>query len=249
MAKYTLLNNSSHLNTRIITQRGAKYGENIHFIPVIADELANLIVDYPVCLMRENEAGQFGLYAILGFEPGENLYLQDNNWDATYIPLHVRRQPFMLGIQPDEKEGSSEESIVITIDMDSKRVSDHEGEALFKDDGSNTPFLENIRDILTYLMRGRESTKAFITQLNDLELIESAQLDITFPNGEKKSFDGLYTINQEKLNQLSGYTLEQFNKKGYLQASYLLTSSIGHFNKLLNRKDKANSSTNPDSKS
>ena len=97
MANPVALNNKTHRDLRVITSRGAGFGENIHIVPVIADELGNLVLDYPVCLIKDPETGRFKMSALLGFDPGENLYLEGDRWNALYVPLHVQRQPFMVG--------------------------------------------------------------------------------------------------------------------------------------------------------
>lgn len=237
MANLVLLDSNKHRNLRVITSRGAEYGENVHLVPVIADELSGLVLDYPVCLLKDEETGQFGLHALLGFDPGENLYLSGDKWDATYVPLHVKRQPFMVGIAANQGEEATSENAVITIDLDSKRVQQSEGEALFTEVGSRTAYLTAIDSLLAELMNGIKTTEAYVAAIAELDLIESAQVNITFANGDQRTYDGLYTINADKLNELSGEALEELNRKGFLQASYLLLASMGQLQKLIARKN------------
>lgn len=237
MADNVVLSSDRHRDFRVITSRGADYGENVHFVPVIADELSRLVLEYPVCLMKDNETDQFGLYAMLGFEPGENLFLKGDTWDGAYIPLNIRRQPFMVALTAEPGEEPTPEKTVITIDMDSKRVQDSEGESLFNEDGSWTPFLQGVGQLLSGLAPGIKRTDAFIAALTEHHLIEPAQLTVAFADGEQRRFDGLYSVNDEKLRELSGDTLEDLHSKGYLQASYLIIASIGHVQKLIERKN------------
>lgn len=238
MANPVVLDSKVHRNTKVITSRGAQYGENIHFVPVVANELPNLVLDYPVFLMKDHETGQFGMNALLGFDPGENLYLSGDIWDAGYVPMHVRRQPFMVAFQAEKNPDSPPNKAVVTIDMDSKRVQENEGEALFNDDGSSSNYLAQINSLLANVMSGIESTKSFISAISDNDLIKPSQFEVSFSNGEKKRFEGFYTLDEEKLNDLSDETLLSFYGKGYLQACYLMSSSMGHVNKLVGRKNK-----------
>ena len=75
MTNFTILDKNKHRDLRVITDRGAEFGENTHLVPVIAEELHTLILEYPVCLLKNDDTGQFGLHALLGFEAGENLFL------------------------------------------------------------------------------------------------------------------------------------------------------------------------------
>lgn len=230
------INNDAHKNVRVITRRGADFGENSHFVPVVADEVGNLVLDYPVFFLQDTQSGEFTLNAILGFESGENLFLDGDKWDATYLPVQVRRQPFMVGLQTEGNDQSKSRG-VLSLDMDSKRVSETEGEALFNEDGTGTPFLENMNGLISRLMAGIESTKAFIKALQEHDLIMATKLDVRFGDGTSKSFDGLHCVKEEKLRELSDETITEFYKKGYLQACFMIMASMGNVQKLIALKN------------
>lgn len=235
MAKVVAVNFEQHQNLKVITQRGAEYGEGIHLVPVVANELRNLVLEYPVCITKNPETGQFSLAALLGFEPGENLFLLDAQWRAQYIPLHIRRQPFMVGYR--NAEDTNGESAVITLDMESNRVQEEQGEPLFNEDGSKTQYFEEVSSVLSQLMGGMESTDAFLKMLADNDLIEPAQLDVRFASGEQKRYEGLYTVNDEKLQELDAERVLAMHTQGYLQAAYWLTASLGQVRKLIQLKN------------
>lgn len=233
MVNPVALHNKTHRNTRIITIRGAEFGENIHFVPVMGDELRHLVLDYLVCFMKDPETGQFSLFALLGFEPGENLYLRGEQWNASYVPLHIRRQPFLVARPPEGSSGKA----VISLDMDSARVQELSGEALFNEDGSNTPYLDQVIQVMSALIAGTDSTKAFIETVSGLDLIAPAQLNITFADGEQKRFEGLYNISEEKLHELTGDKLEQLHKRGFLEACTLMMASMGQVQRLIDLRN------------
>lgn len=233
MSNFTLLDKNKHKNTRILTGRGTEFGENVHLLPVIIDELANLVLEYPVCLIKSNDTGQFGLQALLGFEVGENLFLQGNEWAANYLPLHLKRQPFMVGVNAKQGEQPSPENTVITINTESTRVQETTGELIFDDNGDITPFMQEINNLLSILVSGMLRTDSFIKALSEHNLIEPIQLTVNLLNNEEKRFDGIYTVNEVKLKQLDNNTLVDFNNKGYLQACYLLLASMGNIQKLI----------------
>jgi hypothetical protein len=236
MTNFTVLDKNIHRNTRVITDRGAEYGENIHLVPVIGDELTQLILEYPVCLIKSNDTGQFGLQALLGFEPEENLYLNGRQWNANYLPLHMRRQPFMVSIKGGTGQAPSPENSVITINTNNPRVQEEHGELLFNESGNSTPFLNEMNKMLSSLVNGIVRTEAFIKVLAEFDLIEPVHLDISFTNEETKRFEGIYTINEEKLKQIDLDKLNSLHKQGYLQACYLLLASMGNVQKLIQLK-------------
>ncbi|AMX02908.1 SapC family protein [Microbulbifer thermotolerans] len=235
MAKAVALNNERHRNLRVITKRGAEYGENTNLVPVIADELRNLVLEYPVCITKNPNNGQFSLCALLGFEPDENLFLYGDEWKAEYLPLHIRRQPFMVGHKKTSAEGDTEALII--IDTDSERVQEKEGERLFNDDGSKSSYLEEVTVILSQLISGMTSTSAFLKYLAEEDLIEPVQLSVRFSNGEQKRYEGLYTVNDEKLQKLDAARLVSMHQRGYLQAAYWLSASMGQVRKLIALKN------------
>lgn len=233
------LNNESHRNLTVVSKRGAEYGEATHLIPVVANELRNLVLEYPVCITKDPSNGQFSLCALLGFEPGGNLYLNGDRWDAQYIPMHIRRQPFMVGYKNPQAAPGEDKGAVITLDLNSKRVNEDggEGERLFDDEGNNTPFMQQVSDLMGQLMAGMESTNAFLNILADSDLIEPAHINVQFASGEQKRYEGLYTINEEKLQKLDADKLVHFHQHGFLQAAYWLGASMGQVRKLIALKN------------
>lgn len=205
MTTFVPLDKSRHKHTRIITQRGAEYGENIHLVPVVADELNHLILEYPVCFVKSHETGQFGLNALLGFEPGENLYLNENEWRANYLPLHFKRQPFMVSVngnpngQPNERPNAK--NSVITMNIDSARIletnpsevqtnvqdqsQELSSEPLFEPNGEPSTYLTEINGLLSALLNGIVRTEKFISTLSEFNLIEPIQLNVTLSNEQQ----------------------------------------------------------------
>ncbi|WP_158969388.1 SapC family protein [Paraglaciecola sp. L3A3] len=237
MAGYTILDPKQHKDLRIITERGAEYGENLHIVPVLADELKVLVAEYAIFFIKDNQTGQFGLNVLTGFEPGENLYLQKNLWQAHYVPLNLVRQPFMVGIKGEEGDKPSPQNTLVTINLDSPRVNKEKGEALFDTKGKSTDFLNSINGLLVKFVQGMPRTQEFINTLLALELLMPITLKFTLADGEKKSFSGLYNIDEEKLAVLSGNELQSLHQKGYLQACHMIIASFGQIQKLIDWKN------------
>jgi hypothetical protein len=232
-----ILNNNTHRNLRVNISRGAEFGEKIHIVPVIGDELSKLALDFQVYIMKNQDTGNYSLNALMGLEPGENLYLQGEHWAASHLPLHMRRQPFLLAFTNEEKQTTEDNEAHIAIDMDNKRVNESQGQAIFNEDGSKTPYLEDTMRVLELLAKGIESTEAFISILVEHDLIESTQLNITFANGEKQSLQGIYALNAEKLDELKGEVVAELHSRGFLQACYLMVASMGQVAKMIKMKN------------
>ncbi|MDU0355038.1 SapC family protein [Paraglaciecola aquimarina] len=239
MAGYTILDPKQHQDLKIITTKSAELGDSHHIIPVLAEELRALVAEYPICFIKDNQTGQFGLNVLTGFELGENLFLQAQAWNASYVPLHIRRQPFMVGIKGEEGDTPTPDNTIVTINLDSPKVNKEQGEALFDEDAKPTELLSQVNRMLVNLVQGIPRTEAFVKSLLEHDLLMPVKLDLALASGEKKSFTGLYNINEEKLATLSGDTLQTFHQKGYLQACHLIMASFGQVQKLIAWKNKA----------
>jgi hypothetical protein len=228
MINSVILDKNKHKHTHIKTERGAKYGEAINYVPVIADEIAELVLEYPVYFIKNNQTGQFELFALTGFEKGQNLFLNGNLWKADYIPLHIQRQPFMLAVGERDQT-----KLTVTINENHSRVNTSEGELLFDESLEPTLFLQSVSDKLIKLMDGEQRTRAFIDDLLKNNLIEAVQLNITKSNGNTQSYKGLYSISSDALQTLCASSLSELHKMGYLQACHLILASSGHIKKLI----------------
>ena len=238
MAKIELLNNINHKDLKVRIERSAELGDNMWFTPTFPQEFRSLQNQYPIVFTRNEQIGQFQAVALLGFEIGENLYLDDNGWNARYIPLSVMRQPFLIGYQDAEKDGVAINQMVISVDMDNPRVSTTEGTAIFLEHGGNTEYLERINSILNLMHEGFERNSAFIDMLMGMDLLESFVLDIELDNGDEHRMSGFYTINEESLSGLTGDDLFILNNNGHLESIYMAIASMSNIASLVAKKNK-----------
>jgi hypothetical protein len=226
-----LLNNVDHRELRIITKRGAAYGDKVMFALAIPGEFRTLQMHYPIVFRKSDDGTSFEPVALFGLQEGENLFLKADGWDATDVPLAIERHPFLIGVNGDE--------LLVHVDLDSARVSRSEGEPAFLPHGGNTEYLERINSTLLALHQGLLSLPSFVAALLEHELIESFVLDIELNDGSQGRLAGFYTINEDKLNALGGATLERLHKNGYLQAIYMQMASLSNFRALIERKNRA----------
>ena len=222
-----LLNNIQHKDLRVITRRGAQWGDDFMSAPVTVDEFRKLQAHYPVVFQRDDKGG-FVPTALFGLQDGENLFLTEDGWDADYLPLSVQRLPFSIGIADDEMR--------MMVDMDSKRVSlGAEGEAVFLPLGGTTDFTENANSLLRTLHEGLQATTDFIQTLMKHDLLESFVLDVERPDGSCGQLVGYYMIHEERLAALDSSTVGLLHQADYLQPIYMAIASLSNFTKLIKR--------------
>jgi len=226
-----LLNNIDHKDLRVITKRAAAYGDDVKFALTFPAEFRNIQAHYPI-VFHKSVDGKFQSIALLGFQDKENLFLGPDGWDAPYVPLTIERQPFLIGFRDREP--------LVHIDLASPRVSRTEGEALFREYGGSSDFLERMSSVLLTIHQGLEAMPAFIDALLQHDLLESFVLDVELNDRSQHRLTGFYTINEERLGTLDAGGLERMHKTGYLQAIYMALASLSHFRDLIERRNRLN---------
>jgi len=226
MSRHAHLNNIEHRELKVITRRGAPYGDDLMYALTFPGEFRNIQSHYPIVFGRAQD-GTYTPLALFGFRDKQNLFLRDDKWDALYLPLMVERQPFLIGTAANGK--------VVHVDLESPRVSRTEGESLFLEHGGQTPYLEHITRVLGALHDGIESTPAFIAALVEHNLLESFVLDIKFTDGAQHRFTGFHTVQEERLAKLDAAALGKLHERGYLLPIYMVVASFANFRTLIDR--------------
>lgn len=237
MTKHALLDNVTHANLRVNTTFEKGHGFDVNSTRVFPVEFTQLQMEYPLFFVKSAETGHFEPIALLGFSEGENLYLRGGRWDAAYLPSTIARQPFLIGFQEQDIDGIPTKVPVVHIDLDHPSVSYTEGEPVFLEHGGEGPLLERVSSILMAIHEGHESIKSSSKLLVGLELIESVNVDIEFKDGSRQSLSGLYTINEDKLRDLSAEGLDVLHKNGHLQTVYMMLASMPNMTRLIDRKN------------
>lgn len=225
MTNIVLLNNQAHRALKVHPGAAARLGDDQRFVAVILGEFPHLVAHYPILLTKDANTGGFLLGAMLGFDEGENLFLTPKGMDS-YRPLNLQRGCFFTA---DDQ---------VAIDLDSPRVSE-DGMALFDDKGEPTPYTQSIMALFRELVRGTEQTKAFIETLMKLKLLEPIDINASFDDGTKRTFTGLYTINQNSLRALPDDQVVELFRNGYLQLIYLMIASLKQVGVLAQMKNRA----------
>lgn len=237
MSNHAMLNNIDHKGLRVQAGQGAKFGDNIMCTLAIPSEFRNLQADYPIFFHKNEETGKYLPMVMFGFQEGENLYLDDRSWDASYIPLMMQRGPFLIGFQDVAEGSATHRKMVISIDMDSPRLSSTEGEPLFQPFGGHSEYTERIIGVLQEIDQGQAAIEALVSALLEQDLLEPFTLDVKLDSGAKRSLVGFHTIHEEKLAALDGEVLADFSRRGILQASYMVVASMANIGKLIKLKN------------
>lgn len=238
MANHAMLNNVDHKDLRVATGRGADLGDDVMYTLALPCEFRSITADYPILFHRNGETGKYVPVVMFGFERGENLFLEGNQWHATYIPLMIQRGPFLIGFQGVAENDSTRKKMVISIDMDNPRVGASDGEPLFQPFGGNSEYTDQIVDVLQEIESGRVMMEEFVDALLEHDLLEPVTLDVELDSGAKHSLRGFHTVHEERLAALDGVVLADFSRRGILQACYLVVASMANIGRLIQLKNK-----------
>jgi len=221
MPNIEVVNNIDHANIFINTSFAEAYNNISWVYPTFIQEFRLVTREYPI-LFQQTQDGTLTPVVLCGLSADENVFILDGEWRARSIPLSAQRLPFSIGFQ----QSDSTLATVVTLDTTSPQVNTRgEGQPLFLPHGGNSPYLDQITDILEHLHNGLVSSQPFIDTLNELALIEPVTLNIKSTHGNKQLI-GFNTINEDKLSSLSIEELKILHDRNYLEAVYLMLASL-----------------------
>jgi len=237
MSSVKILDKNSHSTVKIDVSQRLKHAAEQNLMPVMLSEFQRCAIHFPIILTKNADTGKFTCAAMFGFEKGENLFWKEGKWDALYEPLNIQRQPFLLANLNESDNEPKPENFVFCIDENSPCVTrEKTGQALF-DNGEPTDYLKQMQKTLAELLQGEKQVEGFVNTMREMDLISPLSLDITFNNDDKQRIDGVYTIDEEKLNSLNDSQVCALHKSGYLGVIYTVYVSLGQLYPLIERKN------------
>ncbi len=223
MARIVKLDNQAHRDLRVTAGPSASLGDAQRFASVVPSEFTQMATVCPLFLSKDAETGAFYCGAMLGFDEGENLFLDDDGYQG-HRPLSLQRMPFYTA-GPD-----------LAIDLDHPRASGPDGVAVFDPDGKPTAYLESVIASFRDLRIGQEQSRAFVDTLLKHDLLEAVDLDIAFDDGGHHHIRGLYMINRPSLEGLGDAVVVELFRRGYLLLIHAMLVSQKQLPALIERR-------------
>lgn len=233
MANIVPVRKEQHQKLKLATTRNISHVKGQHIIPVSAAEYAQSSASFPIVLVKNPDSERFRSVAMLGLEAGENLFFQDEKWIALSMPQSISMVPFSLGIDPDK-----ENTLTACIDLDSEFVGEDKDIALFEDDGKESEVLVNVQKALGRLYDNERMTENFIKELQENDLLQELELNVALSTGEKKKLVGIFTINEDKIKNLSDDKVLDFHKRGLFVPIYSMLGSLTQVNHLVQLRNR-----------
>jgi len=234
MSDHQILTAEAHRELRVRSERGPEFGDAVMSCLVVPSEFRQVQNEYAILFRSTPERDSFIAVALFGFETGENLFLEDGRWDASYRPLAIDIQPFLIG-RP--AAGASAEKQV-HIDMASPRIGAGEGMRVFDGDGRPTPYLESMAEQLGALDAGYQASDGFFEAVRRHRLLEPLTLEITLDDRSTNRLVGFHVIDENRLQGLDAAALGELHAADHLMPIFMALASLSNLTALIARKNK-----------
>jgi len=237
MTKHVPLAKDKHANLKVIDSGDYSRYKNQNLIPIVVRDFYTLSSEFPLVFVTNAESKDFMPVAIMGFRDGENLYCQEEPFPAQVIPLGFGNAPFAIAAADENRD-----QFVVLVDEESPLVSETEGNALFTEDGEKTEYTEARVEGLVRAAQEREQTIQVCKLLKEKDLLATQQVQLQHrPDGQRYNIDGIYTVNEEKLNALSDEDFLELRKIGLLSMIYAHLTSLQQLRRVSERQYAADS--------
>ncbi|WP_076419038.1 SapC family protein [Colwellia sp. UCD-KL20] len=232
MAELIELSSKQHANLKVNIHAEADFASNQHVMNLRVSEVGMSVSSFPVFFTRNPQNGEWGISAVTSFEAGKNLFVENQQWTATYKPNGMQTYPLYLMRSP-----KNDNSYTIGIDESNPVFSKEEGEQFFDIDGKATPYLHQKTKLLEADIKNDMQTYEFTRHIDSLNLFKAIDLLVSYENGTVQTLKGLHTIDEDKLQALTAEQLFELNRKGYLSPIHGMLLSIYQLNLLVNKNN------------
>lgn len=215
------LNSRDHAAWKSRTTDQAKWLVGQHAIPLTAEEFIHASRNYPIVFSIGEPSVPL---ALMGLNEGANTFIDDEGRPTSpaYIPAYARRYPFMLAkLSPESEELS------LCFDPSTDLVGEfEEGNPLFEN-GEPTEACKATLEFCRNFEEAGFRTQAFVEELTKHDLLMDGEVAIQQAgNDQPFVYRGFRMINQEKLRELRGDVLRQWNQSGMLALIFAHISSL-----------------------
>ena len=218
-----------HGNWSVEVGADYRFSSNVNSIPLMAVEMPQAAREYPIVFAGSGENMMPAV--ILGLRGNENLFLKpEGGWDASYIPAFIRRYPFVFSATEDGNK--------FTLCIDEAFAGfnqEGKGARLFDDEGKPTTYVENVLKFLQEYQSQFRLTQSFCKRVQELELLEPMQAQVTLGSGQRTSLGGFMAVSRDKLKALSGEKLVPMVKTDELELVYVHLQSLRNFDAFKSR--------------
>lgn len=227
MSELIELSAQQHKTIKVAKNHVALVASKQQIVNLTAQEIPQTACDLPIFFTRSATTGQWGAAALMSLRNGTNPMVIQDQWQGLYTPISLQTCP----IFPMRHDDSN--SYTLGIDPESDLLQTKNGIALFDEDGKETEFLSQVRHLIDADLKAGYQTYLMTKELEDLGLLKSIDLVLTFGDNSKQNLHGLHTVDEEKLLALPSEKAVEFHKKGYITVLNAMLFSLFQLNRLV----------------
>ena len=220
-----------HLWKKVKSTDNFDFVKDVHIASIMVHEFSRAASIYPIVFLEDQAEDKFRPVILTGLEEGENLFIKDNKWEASYIPAIIRRYPFSLAKTGEDGR------FTICIDEESDFVNEEVGERLFTEEGEEGEVIEKVKQYLTELQQMEIFTTEFCKFMSKNNMFTPLNMKVRV-GSEIKNISGAYVINEDRFNALSDEKFIELRAKKYISVIYAHLSSLAQIERLVELQDK-----------
>lgn len=205
------LNSQDHATWSSKSTDQAKWLVGQHAIPLTAEEFVAASRFYPIIFSVGDTSVPL---ALMGMNEGINVFIdQEGRLNGpVYIPAYARRYPFMLA-----KLTADTDELSLCFDPTTDLVGEIEGGEPLFENGQPSATTQATLEFCKNFEEAGYRTQGFVDELVKHDLLMDGEVSIQQPGSDQPFvYRGFRMVNQEKLRDLRGDLLRQWNQNGML---------------------------------
>jgi hypothetical protein len=200
---------------------------------ISAAEFVSASSSYPIFLTKNSHNGSFSAIALLGLQQDNVFFKGQASHNIAYLPKSLSMLPFGLGPDPE-----NEQQLITCINVNSELVNQSGAAPLLSIESSSGERLRQINQELSAIFQEYVSTEHFIAALLEHQLLQELALNVNGDNGETTTIKGLYSINEQRLKQLTTEQKLLFIERGYYPPILAMLASLVQVNRMIKLYEK-----------
>lgn len=213
----------------------------VNLLPAVAGELGALVPNAPLAFARLG-ADRYAFVVVCGFADGRNQLLDEQGrWLLQVLPMELQAYPFALQAMPSPQAGAQPQ-YTLCFNHGSGLYREAPDAAageqrFFNDDGEPQAALQGVIERLQRVLAQQHLTQRAVAALQQHELFTPWQIQPRAGQPDELLPQGLYRIDEPKLNALGGEALEALHQVHALALAYGQLLSMSRTGVLQRLKD------------
>lgn len=215
------LNTQQHGAWHSRTTDKATWLANQNIVPLTIEEFAQAQRHFPIVFSAGDKPVPL---ALMGLNEGVNVFVGENGEisEPVYVPAYARRYPFMLA-----KLSAEHSELSLCFDPTTDLVGEFaDGQPLFENDNPTDACKATLSFCEQFEIAGQK-TEGFVDELRKHGLLMEGETTIQREGeGQPFVYRGFQMVDENKLRDLSGDVLAEWNRNGMLPLVHLHLVSL-----------------------